>query len=67
MKIGIDIRVLMDTHYSGVSEYTLNLLEELFKLDSTNEYRLFYNSGRDVSEQMPKFSAKNAKRIGRSD
>ena len=42
MKIGIDIRTLMDTQYSGVPEYTLNLLEEIFKLDKKNDYKLFY-------------------------
>ncbi len=59
MKIGIDIRTLMDTHYSGVSEYTLNLLEAIFKLDKKNEYKLFYNSGKDVSKQIPQFAYDN--------
>jgi glycosyltransferase involved in cell wall biosynthesis len=59
MKIGIDIRTLMDTHYSGVSEYTLNLLEAIFKLDKKNEYKLFYNSGKDVSSQIPQFAYDN--------
>lgn len=59
MKIGIDIRTLMDTYYSGVSEYTLNLLEATFKIDRNDEYRLFYNSGRDVSDRIPKFNYDN--------
>jgi len=60
MKIGVDIRTLMDARYSGVPEYTLNLLTEIFKLDHENEYRLFYNSGRDISARMPDFGAMNA-------
>lgn len=63
MQIGIDIRTLMDTKYSGVPEYTLNLLEEIFKLDKKNSYKLFYNSGRDVSDRMPKFVGDNVKII----
>lgn len=46
----------MDTQYSGVSEYTLNLVKEILKLDTNNHYKLFYNSGRDVSKRMPKFT-----------
>lgn len=59
MKIGIDIRTLMDAHYSGVPEYTLNLLKEIFRLDKRNQYKLFYNSGRDVSSRMPQFAQAN--------
>ena len=49
MKIGIDSRVLMDEHYSGVSEYTANLLIALLAQDKINEYKLFYNSFHDQS------------------
>ena len=66
MKIGIDIRTLMDSQYSGVSEYTLNLVGEIFKLDSENEYRLFYNSAKDISGRMPKFDYPNVKIIKHS-
>lgn len=61
MKIGIDIRTLMDAQYSGVSEYTLNLLQEIFRQDRENEYILFYNSGHDISARMPKFDFPNVK------
>jgi len=44
----------MDRQYSGVSEYTLNLVREILKQDRINEYRLFYNSGRDVRERIEK-------------
>lgn len=48
MKIGFDIRSLMDQNYSGVSFYTLNLLKALLNLDRENEYFLFYNASRPV-------------------
>lgn len=63
MKIGIDARTLMDAQYSGVSEYTLNLIQNILKLDSENDYRLFYNSAHDISGYMPKFEQPNCKVI----
>ncbi len=44
MKIGIDIRPLMEGKLTGVEIYTINLLKALFKLDRSNEYFLFSNS-----------------------
>ncbi len=61
MNIGIDIRTLMGAQYSGVPEYTFNLVREILRLDTVNQYKLFYNSGRDISGRMPEFSAANAK------
>jgi glycosyltransferase involved in cell wall biosynthesis len=63
MRIGIDIRSLMDRHYSGVSEYTRNLLGELFRIDTENEYVLFYNSGRDLSGRIPRFDFPNVSTV----
>ncbi|MFA4833441.1 MAG: glycosyltransferase family 1 protein [Patescibacteria group bacterium] len=60
MKIGIDIRTLMEKEYSGVSEYTLNLVKAILEQDRENEYKLFYNSGRNISGRMPEFKYKNA-------
>ncbi|MBU0880418.1 glycosyltransferase family 1 protein, partial [Patescibacteria group bacterium] len=62
MLIGIDIRTLMDARYSGVSEYTLNLIKEILKLDNHNEYRFFYNSFGNCPN-VPEFNAKNVKLI----
>lgn len=59
MKIGVDIRALMDKQYSGVSEYSSILLRTLLRLDSDNEYRLFYNSFRDVSARIGHFEHPN--------
>jgi glycosyltransferase involved in cell wall biosynthesis len=44
MIIGIDVRCLAEGRMTGVEEYTLNLLENLFQLDKENEYVLFFNS-----------------------
>lgn len=66
MIIGIDIRTLMDTRYSGVSEYTLNLVNALLKLDSKNEYRLFYNAAKDISASLRQFDCPNVKIIKKS-
>lgn len=57
MKIGIDIRCLMQPQYSGISEYTYNLLKNIFETDSTNQYVLFYNSGKQPD--VPNFDFSN--------
>ncbi len=44
VRIGIDVRCLAEGRRTGVEEYTLNLLKEVFRLDTQNEYRLFFNS-----------------------
>jgi glycosyltransferase involved in cell wall biosynthesis len=59
MIIGIDCRTLQDKQYSGVSEYTFQLLSELFKLDRQNQYRLFYNSSHDLAGLIPHFDFAN--------
>jgi len=59
MNIGIDIRTLMDKHYSGVSIYTLNLVQEILKQDDRNQYKLFYNSAKKVNERLPEFNLNN--------
>ena len=53
MKIGIDVRTLMDTYYSGVSTYSFNLIQELLKIDKENNYFLYYNSAKKVT--LPNF------------
>lgn len=55
MRIGIDIRTLMGAQYSGIPEYTLNLIKEILELDKKNEYILFYNSAKNVNKNIPKF------------
>ncbi|MFA6427821.1 MAG: glycosyltransferase family 1 protein [Candidatus Magasanikbacteria bacterium] len=59
MNIVIDIRCLTNTHRTGVGEYTYELLNALFEFDTTNQYFLFYNSWKDVSDIMPQWKYKN--------
>ncbi len=66
MRIGVDIRTLMDKQYSGVSWYTFDLLMEILRQDKANEYILYYNSGHDISDRMPKFEQSNVKTINTS-
>lgn len=61
MRIGVDIRSLMEKTYSGVSIYTQNILREIFRLDAKNEYFLFFNSGKPVA--IPEFSYPNVRVI----
>ncbi len=61
MRIGIDIRCLMQPNYSGVAEYTSNLLKNLFNLDKNNQYLLFYNARQNVEYNLPKFNYPNVK------
>ncbi len=63
MKIGIDIRTLVESRYSGVSEFSHNLIKEILKLDKKNKYKLFYNSSRNLSSRLPKFEQSNSKII----
>ncbi|MDP1883792.1 MAG: glycosyltransferase family 1 protein [Candidatus Moranbacteria bacterium] len=46
MRIGIDVRCFTQGRNTGVEEYTFNLLTNLFRLDTRNEYVLFFNSFR---------------------
>ncbi|MBN2884751.1 glycosyltransferase family 4 protein [Patescibacteria group bacterium] len=55
MRIGVDIRVLMDKHYSGVSQYASSLLRTMLKIDKDDEFRLFYNSYHDVRANIGSF------------
>lgn len=51
MKIGIDVRCLAEGKRTGVEEYVIGLLEELFRQDTENEYVLFFNARRhDIPE-----------------
>lgn len=44
MRIGIDVRCLAEGRRTGVEEYAINLLHNIFSLDAKNEYILFFNS-----------------------
>lgn len=73
MKIGIDIRVLMDEHYSGISEYTANLLTAILRQndaleglsgDKSDDYRLFYNSFHDLQARLAPWTGNKSQLIG---
>lgn len=59
MKIGVDIRVLMDKHYSGVSEYTSAVLRSILRQDSGDKFHLFYNSFHNVAGRIGRFDYPN--------
>lgn len=67
MLICIDVRCLMGARRTGVEEYTLNLLLDLFKLDQKNEYILFFNSWKKpvfdftIFEKYPNVKIKNSR------
>ncbi|KKQ79354.1 MAG: Glycosyl transferase group 1 [Parcubacteria group bacterium GW2011_GWC2_38_7] len=64
MNIAIDIRCLMEKQLTGVGEYTLNLLKQLFAIDNKNEYYLFFNSRKKVESILPRFNQKNVHYCG---
>lgn len=64
MKIGVDIRVLMDEYYSGVSQYTANLLAAILAIDNNSEYKLFYNSWDNLDKRLSVWQRANASVIG---
>jgi glycosyltransferase involved in cell wall biosynthesis len=59
MNIGIDIRCLQDKQLTGVGEYALNLLRQLFLIDKNNRYYLFANSSKKIT--LPDFNFPNVK------
>lgn len=48
MRIGIDVRCLAQGKRTGVEEYTLALLGQLFETDRENQYVLFFNAWRET-------------------
>ena len=59
MNIAVDIRPLIQKQRTGVGEYTYQLLDALFCIDTKNQYFLFYNSFRDVSDILQQWKQKN--------
>ncbi len=57
MRIGVDIRCLMDGKRTGVEEYTLGLLEAMVREAPEDTFVLFANSRRPM--RLPSFSARN--------
>lgn len=60
MRIGVDIRSLIEPFPSGVSEYTLNILKFILSQDHENKYVLFYNAKTKLNNKYSKiFSVGN--------
>ncbi|MFA6106482.1 MAG: glycosyltransferase family 1 protein [Patescibacteria group bacterium] len=59
MRIGVDIRTLMDAKYSGVSLHNFNLITAMTKLDNDNHYRLYYNSFKGRGLNLPDLRKNN--------
>ncbi|PIS43045.1 MAG: hypothetical protein COT24_00325 [Candidatus Kerfeldbacteria bacterium CG08_land_8_20_14_0_20_40_16] len=61
MRIGVDIRSLLDQETGGVATYTEQLLINLAKIDTVNDYFLFYNVFQKEIDSVfkKKFSAPN--------
>ncbi len=57
MRIGIDIRCLMDGGRTGVEEYTLGVLRAMFEQDHEDTFVLFANSRKPMN--LPSFSYPN--------
>lgn len=57
MRIGVDIRCLMDGGRTGVEEYTTNVLRAMLKQDSEDTFVLFANSRKPMA--LPQFAASN--------
>jgi glycosyltransferase involved in cell wall biosynthesis len=52
MKIAVDIRVLMDQQYSGISEYVYYLLRSWLDDHPEHEYIFYYNSWRPLPREI---------------
>ncbi|MBI4426983.1 MAG: glycosyltransferase family 4 protein [Candidatus Magasanikbacteria bacterium] len=63
MNVGVDIRCLMEKERTGVGEYAFGLLDAVFRIDKENQYFLFYNSHKDVSEVLPKWEYPNVRYV----
>jgi glycosyltransferase involved in cell wall biosynthesis len=57
MRIGVDIRCLMDGGRTGVEEYTTNVLHAMLAQDSSDAFVLFANSRKPMT--LPQFAAPN--------
>ena len=61
MKIGIDISTLTDAYFSGVSEYSYNLIQKIIEKDRKNEYILYFNSFAPKNLKIKFFEYQNVK------
>jgi glycosyltransferase involved in cell wall biosynthesis len=60
MKIGIDVSSLLKDR-SGIGTYSYNLIKNIFKIDTENEYRLLSYSLKESLKECPSFDNPNVK------
>lgn len=63
MLIGIDARSLQEQFSGGVTEYTRNLLKNIFAIDQENEYVLFLNSLKNKPDDLAKWESHSQVKI----
>jgi glycosyltransferase involved in cell wall biosynthesis len=62
MKIGIDVRPLLESKAGGISVYTEKIIKNILQIDTQNEYLLFSNSYKGSTENIEnKFEGSNSK------
>lgn len=66
MRIGVDIRVLMDKNYSGIAAYTECLLRELLSVQNDDQYIFYYNSLRRPKDLFQKWQDPRITFVGSS-
>jgi len=54
----------MDKERTGVGEYTAGLLNALFEIDKQNQFFLFYNSRKNVTQNIPQWRQENVHYVG---
>lgn len=60
MKIGIDVRPLLESRAGGISVYTEKIITSLLRIDTQNEYLLFSNSYKNTDSDIEnKFTENN--------
>ena len=63
--IGIDGRVMQEKKPSGIPQYAIHTIREILKLDKKNKYIIFYNSFRDIKNNIPEFEGNVEKKFYR--
>lgn len=59
LRIGIDGRVLQEKYPSGIPRYALKTIEGILNIDKKNQYVIFYNSFKNIKNNIPKIKGTN--------
>ncbi|MDE2312360.1 MAG: glycosyltransferase, partial [Patescibacteria group bacterium] len=60
MNIAIDLRSLQNGQFTGVENYTQNLVDALLHLDKGNSYKFFYNRLKAAGQALPEMHYVNS-------